>query len=249
MSRQVMTQMGASGSGVGPVDASRSAADGPGTDDGARDRWASHLAPFAMCVTRRFVPDGTWPAGLASLKVAGMHALDDPMFSPGPGAAVSGTANLATGLRAVPDTIRRILLATDLTEASEVATDWAFALAERNGADLLVVSVIDPHVLHQESQRTGLRWDQVRDRRQAAAQELVVRGRPTGLSVTFLVWTGDPGESIVSAAEAEAADLIVVGTHGRGPIGRLFLGSVSQHVVRNAPCPVLVARPETARPR
>jgi nucleotide-binding universal stress UspA family protein len=142
--------------------------------------------------------------------------------------------------------MRRILLATDLTGASEVATDWAFALAERNGADLLVVSVIDPHELQQESQRTGLRWDQVRDRRQAAAQELVVRGRPTGVNVRCLVWTGDPGESIVSAAESEAADLIVVGTHGRGTIGRLLIGSVSEHVVRNAPCPVLVARPDAA---
>ena len=179
-----------------------------------------------------------------------MHATDDPTFSNGPSPAVSGTAHPATRLRVVPDTIRRILLATDVSEASEVATDWAFALAEQTGADLLVVSVIDPHELHKESQRTGLRWDQVRDLRQAAAQELVARGRPTGLDVRFLVWTGDPGESIVSAAEAETADLIVVGTHGRGPIGRLFLGSVSEHVLRNAPCPVLVARPETAlRPR
>lgn len=179
-----------------------------------------------------------------------MHAMDDPTLTPGPGTGVSGAARMATGLPAVPDTIRRILLATDLTEASVVATDWAFALAERNGADLLVVSVIDPQEVRRESQRTGLRWDQVRDRRQAAAQELVVRGRPTGVNVSFLVWTGDPGESIVSAAEAEAADLIVVGTHGRGPIGRLFLGSVSEHVVRSAPCPVLVARPDTAaRPR
>lgn len=178
-----------------------------------------------------------------------MHATNDPMPSPWPSPAESGTAQIPASIRSVPYTIRRILLATDLTDASEVATDWAFALAERNGADLLVVSVIDPHELRQESHRTGLRWDQVRDRRQAAAQELVVRGRPTGLKVTFLVWTGDPGESIIAAAEAEAADLIVVGTHGRGPIGRLFLGSVSQHVVHNAPCPVLVARPETARPR
>jgi nucleotide-binding universal stress UspA family protein len=64
-----------------------------------------------------------------------------------------------------------------------------------------------------------------------------------GITVSFLVWTGDPGESIVSAAEAESADLVVVGTHGRGTIGRLLLGSVSDHVVRNAPCPVLVVRP------
>ena len=64
-----------------------------------------------------------------------------------------------------------------------------------------------------------------------------------GVTVSFLVWTGDPGESIVSAAEAENVDLVVVGTHGRGAIGRLLLGSVSEHVVRNAPCPVLVIRP------
>jgi nucleotide-binding universal stress UspA family protein len=172
-----------------------------------------------------------------------MQSMDDSHAS-SPTSTSSRATRIATGLRAVPDTIRRILLATDLGAASEVATDWAFALAERNGADLLVVSVIDPRELRQESQRTRLRWDQVRDRRQAAAQELVARGRPTGLNVSFLVWTGDPGESIVSAAEAEAADLIVVGTHGRGTIGRLLLGSVSQHVVRHAPCPVLVARPD-----
>lgn len=175
-----------------------------------------------------------------------MQSFDDSNLAPAPGAAISPSAHMAHGLRAVPDRMRRILLATDLTGASEVATDWAFALAERDSADLLVVSVIDPQELRQESQRTGLRWDQVRDHRQAAAQELVARGRPSGLNVSFLVWTGDPGESIVSAAEAEAADLIVVGTHGRGTIGRLILGSVSEHVVRNAPCPVLVARPDTA---
>ena len=172
-----------------------------------------------------------------------MHSIDDSNVS-SRGAARSSTTHMAKGLRGVPDSIRRVLLATDPTAASEVATDWAFAIAERNGADLLVVSVIDPRELRKESQRTGLRWDQVRDLRQAAAQELVARGRPTGLSVSFLVWTGDPGESIVSAAEAEAADLVVVGTHGRGTIGRLLLGSVSEHVVRHASCPVLVAPPD-----
>lgn len=178
-----------------------------------------------------------------------MHSIDDSDVS-SRAAASSRTTQMASGIRAVPNTIQRVLLATDLTAASEVATDWAFALAERNGADLLIVSVIDPRELRQQTQGTGLRWDQVRDRRQAAAQELVARGRPTGLNVSFLVWTGDPGESIVSAAEAEAADLIVVGTHGRGTIGRLLLGSVSEHVVRNAPCPVLVARPDaTGRSR
>jgi nucleotide-binding universal stress UspA family protein len=145
--------------------------------------------------------------------------------------------------RGMPADIRRVLLGTDLGRTSQLATDRAFDLAQRHGADLLVVSVIDPDDLPQQGGRAGARWDEVRDRRQAAAQELVGRGRAMGINVSFLVWTGDPGESIVSAAEAEGVDLVVVGTHGRGTIGRLILGSVSDHVVRNAPCPVLVVRP------
>ena len=143
----------------------------------------------------------------------------------------------------LPADIRRVLLGTDLSRTSELATDRAFDLARRHGADLLVVSVIDPGDLPGEAGRIGSRWDEVRDRRHDAAQALVARGRAVGVPVSFLVWTGDPGESIVSAAEAERVDLVVVGTHGRGTIGRLLLGSVSDHVVRNAPCPVLVVRP------
>lgn len=143
----------------------------------------------------------------------------------------------------LPADIRRVLLGTDLSRTSQLATDRAFDLAQRHGADLLVVSVIDPDELGKHAGRAGSRWDEVRDRRHTAAQELVGRGRAMGIIVSFLVWTGDPGESIVAAAEAEGADLVVVGTHGRGTIGRLLLGSVSDHVVRNAPCPVLVVRP------
>jgi nucleotide-binding universal stress UspA family protein len=148
---------------------------------------------------------------------------------------------------AVPADVRRLLLGTDLGRTSELATAWAFDLARRHGADLLVVSVIDPNDLRRQTGRFGTRWDQVRDRRHQAAQQLVERGRAMDVPVSFLVWTGEPGESIVSAAEAEDVDLVVVGTHGRGTIGRLLLGSVSEHVVRNAPCPVLVIRSPSSR--
>lgn len=173
-----------------------------------------------------------------------MHPIETTRRSPAPDVAAFEPDGHASDDSMSPIRLRRVLLATDLTKASELATEWAFALAARYAANLLVVSVIDPSELGQESHKSGMRWDQVRDRRQAAAQQLVARGGPTGLNVSFLVWTGDPGESIVSAAEAEGADLIVVGTHGRGTIGRLLLGSVSAYVVRHAPCPVLVARPD-----
>ena len=139
--------------------------------------------------------------------------------------------------------IRRVLLATDLGPTSKLATDRAFDLADRHGADLLVVSVIDPRDARPQVGGIGVRWDEIRDRRRDAARGLVERGRANGVTVSFLVWTGDAGPSIVSAAEAESVDLVVVGTHGRGAIGRLLLGSVSDHVVRHAPCPVLVVRP------
>ena len=137
---------------------------------------------------------------------------------------------------------RRILLATDLSPASEEAGFQALDLARGLSAELLIVSVIDPRSLRLPGGKYGARVDQVRTGREAAAQELVSRGRAAGVRVTFLIWEGEPGESIVDAARSEQVDFVVVGSHGRGSVGRFFLGSVSDHVVHNAPCPVVVVR-------
>ena len=138
--------------------------------------------------------------------------------------------------------VRRILLATDLSTASEAATEQAIQLARDLRASLLVVSVIDPEVRGAAGGRLE-RMDQRRAAREKAAQAVVVRGRQAGIGVSFLVWEGQPGPAIVEAAESEGADLIVVGSHGRGRVGRFMLGSVSDHVIRSAAAPVLVVRP------
>jgi nucleotide-binding universal stress UspA family protein len=90
---------------------------------------------------------------------------------------------------------------------------------------------------------------QLRAGRQDAVRAIVRRARRQGIDATFLVWEGSPGAAILSAAQAEEADLIVVGTRGHGRVGRLLLGSVSDHVVRHATCPVLVVHNETERER
>jgi nucleotide-binding universal stress UspA family protein len=139
--------------------------------------------------------------------------------------------------------IRSVLLATDLGPASADAADRAIDLAARLQAELLIVSVIDARQLRLPGGSFGARIDQVRRDRELAAAGIVTRGRAAGVPVRFLVWEGEPGESIVEAAEAESADMIVVGSHGRKGIGRFLLGSVSEHVVRHAQVPVLVVRP------
>ena len=142
-----------------------------------------------------------------------------------------------------PGRFRTVVLATDLSATSEAATTAALDLAGTLGARLLAVSVIDPGSLRLPGGRFRQRVDQVRSEREHVAQSLVARGRSIGVAVDFLVWEGDPGESIIEAAMAESADMIVVGSHGRGTVGRFLIGSVSDHVVRNAQCPVLVVRP------
>ena len=139
--------------------------------------------------------------------------------------------------------IRQIVLATDLSPASEAATDEAFRLAAALHAKLLAVSVIDPRTLQLPGGRFRRRIDQERARLQSAASELVMRGRRDEVSTSFLIWEGDPAESIVDVAQSEGADVIVVGSHGRGGLERALVGSVSDQVIRRATCPVLVVRP------
>jgi nucleotide-binding universal stress UspA family protein len=140
--------------------------------------------------------------------------------------------------------IRTVLLATDLTAVSETATNQAIDLAASIAARLLVVNVIDL------GERGGgkvmpyaaaPRVDQQRASREGPLLAIVDRARMRGVEATYLLWTGEPGHSIVAAAEAEGADLIVVGTRGLDRAGRFLLGSVSDYVVYNSACPVLVA--------
>jgi nucleotide-binding universal stress UspA family protein len=90
----------------------------------------------------------------------------------------------------------------------------------------------------------GPRIDQLRERRERGAREVADRARAAGVAAAFLVWQGEPGPSVVAAAEAEEADFIILGSNERRRVARLILGSVSDHVLRSAPCPVVIVRPD-----
>lgn len=152
---------------------------------------------------------------------------------------------------------QRILVATDGTTACARAFEAAAELARALGATLVTLSIapgptegsigaaIDPLSGAEEAVAALERHDPADTRAAATAQAQAASARATSLGVetTWRVWEGPTGDAILAAAVAEHADLIVVGSHCRGAIGRLIQGSVSEYVVRHAPVPVMVVRP------
>lgn len=89
--------------------------------------------------------------------------------------------------------------------------------------------------------------DLIRHQRAVVLQKLheatqLVKAHPSKVHVTSAMIEGNVKESIVDEANRFEADLIVVGSHGYGPIHRFFLGSVSQYVAHNAPCSVMIVK-------
>ena len=152
--------------------------------------------------------------------------------------------NQAIGQATRAETIpQRVLVATDTSATSAGAERAGIELAARFGASLILLSVIDPSRLRLAGGLFHTRVDQVRAEREAALARIVDNARQQGVSTQYLIWEGDPGDSVIEAAEAEGADVIVVGSHARGPVGRLLLGSVSAYVVDHGRRPVVVIRP------
>ena len=150
-------------------------------------------------------------------------------------------ANAAAGARRRP-----IVLGTDFGPVSDAAERAALRAAAERRVDLVVVHAIDPRRLRLPGGRWHTRVDQARDAREQQASALVARARSSGVSAHILIWTGDPATCVAEAARAEGAERIVLGSHGRGRLGRAIAGSVSERVMRLADCPVDVVRPGAA---
>lgn len=137
---------------------------------------------------------------------------------------------------------KNILVATDFGPASQLAIDHAFALAERLDSKVHVVHVFSLGELPPSSLMAS--QNLVRQEEELSQRLALFARRPSEgvrLGEVRLVM-GDPVPTIAKVAKQLESDLVVVGTHGKGWLDRLFLGSVAEGVVRSAPCPVLVVR-------
>ena len=139
-----------------------------------------------------------------------------------------------------------ILCPVDLSDISARALAWAVRLAQRHGGHVHVTEVLDLALSPVPGEPFVIALpDEVKDRARRAlatfAQPAIATGR-----ATVSVCEGPVVEEVLRQAEALAADLIVMGTHGRGGFERLALGSVAEKILRRAPCPVLAVPPASA---
>lgn len=138
-------------------------------------------------------------------------------------------------------TLKNILVATDFSEPAEVATDYGQDLARSYGATLHVMHVIED-MLAMSAPELGFAVPAIEHNIEAAVKrdldEINKRGGEDAFR-TVVVRGSNVSHAITEYAKANAIDLIIVGTHGRGAVSRFLMGSVAERVVRTAPCPVL----------
>ena len=141
--------------------------------------------------------------------------------------------------------IRKIMCTTDFSEAAEQGIKAADELARHFGADLCLVHVVAPlPTIPGASAPTGFHipsvLKEIRDAALKSLEQFIKREISMKVRIEPVVLAGDPATEITRKAEELATDLIVIATHGQSGWKKLMSGSVTEKVVRMAPCPVLV---------
>ena len=142
--------------------------------------------------------------------------------------------------------IQQLLVPTDFSPTSDIALRYAFDIAPVTAA-IHVVHVVDETRLIAAypdgfvAELPGAREELVASA-YTRLNELAKPPASTPVAVTTEVVVGQPAAAIAAVAKARRADVIVMGTHGRGAVAHALLGSVAERVVRSAPCPVLTVR-------
>ena len=143
---------------------------------------------------------------------------------------------------------KTILVPTDLSEGAEEALDYACELASKFGATIHLLNVIGIPTLGVPElgiALTSTMIDSMVHDNQEALEKLAESKRSCAHIGQTLLRTGDARDTILQVAKELEAELIVMSTHGRRGVTRALLGSVTELIVRSAPCPVLTVRPHT----
>ena len=145
--------------------------------------------------------------------------------------------------------VRKILVATDGSKYSDMAVDYAIGLAKELNGEISALYVMnlkhfEIYALEHHDDITGYVDEDLKIKKEGedALAYARVKGEKAGVKITTEMARGYPPEQIIKFAKDQGVDMIVVGHLGRSGVERILLGSVSEAVVRNAHCPVLVVR-------
>jgi nucleotide-binding universal stress UspA family protein len=143
---------------------------------------------------------------------------------------------------------RRLLHPSDFSRASGAAFKKAIEMAKAGRAELMVVHVVSPVLpmaagdgyvspkMYEEITASTRAWAQKQ------LDKLLAKAKQAGVRAKGFVLEGSAHEQIARFARSKHADLLVMGTHGRSGLAKLFVGSVAGRVVAAAPCPVLTVK-------
>ena len=146
---------------------------------------------------------------------------------------------------------KKILYPTDFSDVAVKALDYIKQLREAGSQEVVILHVINQRTIdglmrHSISERNIEAW---RKKAKEVAQESMTEMRRElenlGFAVKTVVKTGFPFSEILEMEETEAPSIIVIGSHGRSNIGEIFLGSVSERVIRKCKRPVMVIKRES----
>uniref|UniRef100_Q3AQX7 Universal stress protein family n=1 Tax=Chlorobium chlorochromatii (strain CaD3) TaxID=340177 RepID=Q3AQX7_CHLCH len=135
-------------------------------------------------------------------------------------------------------TIKKIICPVDFSDLSRKALQYANEFAQLSGGQVFLVGVIenDPSINYSH----GLEKERAEEEQKLVA--LIEEENMQGIVADYVIYEGFAEECILDYAKRQEADVIVMGSHGRRGLKRMILGSVAEHVIRRAPCPVLVVK-------
>ncbi len=154
-----------------------------------------------------------------------------------------------------------ILVPLDGSDVAEGILPWVYRIAKGANAPLILLTVVDPDGLEYPSwlspfSQTATRddwtvfWDQIEENSRIHALDALTSKaahlRDNGITATAKAVVGNPAEQIRRVAEDEECGLIAMSTHGRNPVGRSILGSVTDKVLHSSSVPVLTITPDKA---
>jgi nucleotide-binding universal stress UspA family protein len=139
--------------------------------------------------------------------------------------------------------LKRILVPTDFSESARHALLYGTSFAREYEGELLLLHVVENLTVGYASDLFPVPmaevFDEISGYAKAELGKLGAEVREKGIRVREMVVQGKPSAEIVRVAREETADMIVLGTHGKGMLDKALFGSTAERVIRRAPCPVL----------